>query len=198
MTYAQIDTEGNVLNFPYRFDDRLNQEIPEDAVEVDTISNRPTVTWRQIATFTTVDNIDGSYIANFEVKERFTSDEDALKVLKDMVKVKTRQIKDKFEGSVKQLQSDYLEDEVKSWAIQRKEAIDFTNDNTIDTPLLTKIAEGRGITIEELVTKVMENVASYDDAYGVLLGQYQKSRSALNGIDFEDNTTWDLIDSVGV
>lgn len=66
--YAKIDSEGNVLQFPYReaMDLRPNQSLPADAVEVDALSQRPQdLKWYEAIWYDTVENQNGTYVVTY-------------------------------------------------------------------------------------------------------------------------------------
>ena len=63
--------------------------------------------------------------------------------------------------------------ELASWDQQRKEAEDYTANNSASTPLLTKLAEARGITIAQMVTTVNEAIINYYVEIAILLAKKQ-------------------------
>lgn len=73
----------------------------------------------------------------------------------------------------------YSENEKLSWPKQEAEAIAYSNDNTTPTPLLTAIAARRGITLDDLVSRVLENVRLSTIITGDILGQQQKFEDML-------------------
>jgi hypothetical protein len=196
--YAKIDENGDVVEFPYRAAINLlhNTEIPADAVKVDMYSNKPNVSWKQIARVTNVTKSGEFYVANFEVADRYTNDDSMLDGIKDLKMLYTDTNERTFKQRVKKIKANTPDEEVLSWDAQRTEALAYRTDNTADVPLLTSIATARGITIDEMVTKVLNAVDAYNVAYGELLGKYQKNADILEGIDLENNSTWDAIDLI--
>lgn len=74
--YAKIDAEGNVIEFPYRELTKpalqgRNSEVPEDAVEVDTTSRKPTgLKWYQGIWYDQVEREGDSYVLEYTVAEK--------------------------------------------------------------------------------------------------------------------------------
>lgn len=195
--YAKINlTDGSVIQFPY-MDPSLNRPdatITEDVVEVDTTTNKPSLSWDQISLISSVDKVGDSYVVSFTVGDRYKTSEDKLKGITDLKKMHTSDNEKDFVAKVKTLKSTYPEGEFESWPVQRTEALAYSADNTSSTPLLSAIATARGITTEEMVTRVLNNISTYDAEYGTLLGKYQKNKTVLASIDLSDDTTWDNIE----
>ncbi len=68
----------------------------------------------------------------------------------------------------------YSEEERESWHKQEKEARAWLEDSSVSTPLLSAMAASRGISLEDMVLKVMENVETFEQASGAILGTQQK------------------------
>ena len=200
MIYAKINTDGTVAQFPYQSvtinNLRPNQTLPTDAVEVDTETNKPATTWKQVANFNSVEKSGDNYIATYTVADRYADDASKLKGITTLKKQHEGTNERNFAVKAKDLVSDYSEFERTTWNQQLQEATLYTADNGASTPLLSIIATERGITVADLVTKVLANATEYDTAFGSLLGKYQKNRSILNSIDLNGNTTWDSIDNI--
>lgn len=198
MLYAKIDEQGNVIEFPYRDVDR-QAEIPADAVIVDSNTNRPENEWELKLFYDGVfQSSDGSYVLNYRQEPRFSTFEGKAGRFRDMVNQKISRNKSVFENAAKNLNNTYPYSEQESWSIQRQEALRYTEDNTYVPPLLSVVSQTRGITVAEMVTKVMENVDLYNQQYGQILGQYQKNRALLNSITYEDDSTWGIYYTVEV
>lgn len=80
---------------------------------------------------------------------------------------------DVFQQRFRALTINQNEVETSTWAAQRAEAQAYVNDNTSATPVLSVLAEARGIDIGELVTRVITKAAAYDQAIALLLAQQQ-------------------------
>lgn len=192
MLYAKIDGEGVVLEFPYHIDPL--GDVPADAVVVDTETNKPQISWRQALQY---DTLDESYILSYIVTERFENDTQALENLKIRVRQALKNNKQRFEGLADQLVEYYPEREISSWSQQVREAELYLADNLASVPLLTHIATIRNMPMSELADKVMLKADLFSDAYGQILGEYQRVLDVLESIDFEDPLTWDNFDSLG-
>ena len=60
-----------------------------------------------------------------------------------------------------------------SWTVQREEAKKWELDNTAVTPVLSQLAELRGITRDQMAEKVLDKVSAYDQAIVDLLKRQQ-------------------------
>jgi hypothetical protein len=67
----------------------------------------------------------------------------------------------------------YTQEERETWSIQTKECELFNADPTASTPFLDALSTARGITKEDLVTKILENEAAFKVASGTILGKQQ-------------------------
>lgn len=83
-------------------------------------------------------------------------------------------IADRFTERLKELMLDASLLEKATWEEQKREALLYQSDNTANTPLLDVLAIGRGITKEELVSKILTNVANYNAALANLLVEQQQ------------------------
>jgi len=194
MMYAKINEEGNVVEFPYRDLSRPDflpeQELPADAVEVDTETNRPQDAWDKKLFYDNVEKMGDKYVLNYRIEERFSTHEDKVNRFKDMVEKKRIENDDWLEKKTAELNSSYPFSEQQSWSIQREEALKYRDDNAFVPPLLSVIAENRGVTISEMVDKVLVNVDFYNRSFGEILGVYQRNRDLLNSIDFGVEDSW--------
>lgn len=67
----------------------------------------------------------------------------------------------------------YPQTEIDSFYRQEKEALAWQADNTTETPMLSQIAEIRGMPFEILVRKVLEKSNRFAIAVGAIIGQRQ-------------------------
>ena len=88
-------------------------------------------------------------------------------------------IRTKYATLMAQVASPYKLEERGTWFTQLKEADEWLVDNMVTTPMLTAMADARGITVAELVAKVKENDALFRAAIGALLGQQQRELDLL-------------------
>ena len=84
-----------------------------------------------------------------------------------------------YDKRLKEEQLHISEIESVSWDQQRKEAEAYNADNTASTPLLTKLAEARDITIAQMVSKVDTAIENYYEKLSVLLAKKQKIEAEL-------------------
>ena len=72
------------------------------------------------------------------------------------------------------LAAPYLSQERESWDTQFKEATEWMVNSNASVPMIAAMANSRGITVAELVGKIMENANLYRDAIGAMLGKQQR------------------------
>lgn len=94
-----------------------------------------------------------------------------------LIDAKVAEIDQWYMSKTKPMVSSYPDSEKLSWTQQGAEATAYQADNSAPTPLLTLIAQGRGITVAELVPKVLQNVKLFTQA-GALMGKRQSLRDA--------------------
>jgi hypothetical protein len=73
----------------------------------------------------------------------------------------------------------YSEEERETWPRQEKEAKEYLADPQATVSLITGIATARGISVADLVTKIMENITAFETAAGTIIGQQQKELDEL-------------------
>lgn len=73
----------------------------------------------------------------------------------------------------------YPQTEIESFYRQEKEALAWLADNQTKTPMLTQIAQVRGVPFEILVQKVIEKSNQFAVAIGIIIGQRQKFEDRL-------------------
>ena len=66
-----------------------------------------------------------------------------------------------------------------TWEEQKREALLYQSDNTANTPLIDILAIGRELTKEELVTKIINNVNTYNTSLANLLVEQQQLEQRL-------------------
>jgi len=111
------------------------------------------------------DIVDG-----FTVKTKVAVSAEGLQVAADfMKKVGLFALTDIIDTRYNVIQSKYSNFEVFTWNIQVEEATKYLADSEAATPLLTTLAESRGITVEELATKVIEKSTAYRNEISNLL-----------------------------
>lgn len=77
----------------------------------------------------------------------------------------------------------YPAGEISSWAQQVKEAEALAADPDTDAPLLTAVAEARGITVSELAGKVIAKAGAYALVAGQIIGKRQALESAIEAAE---------------
>lgn len=109
-----------------------------------------------------------------------------------VAKVKARQyINRAYEDELNVILKSYPEVETKTWDKQEQEARAWAADNTATAPLLTEIANARGLTLAELVPRVIAKA----DAWMQLSGAATGKRQALEG-QIEAATTVEEVEAI--
>lgn len=67
----------------------------------------------------------------------------------------------------------YPQFEIDTWSDQKAEAQAYTDDPSVETPMLSGIASARGLGLEELVQRVLNKVDNYRDAVSEVTGKRQ-------------------------
>lgn len=113
------------------------------------------------------ENLDEVY-AQFELLE-----------FQAIVNKKLSEILDKSDIALSPLTSKYSKHEKLSWPKQEAEALAYDKDPLADTPFLSELAQSRGISLEELVLKVLKNIEIYSKVSSNILGQQQHFEDVL-------------------
>lgn len=167
--YATFDAQGSPNGF-YNDDIHTAAQIPSAAVEVSAADyvaycDEPNK-WRR------VNGVRSAYSPPPPTSDEVRS---------------AKEIEIRREGSLRltALAGTYLPAERETWATQQREARAYLLDSSAPTPMLSAIADARGISLTELVSKVMENVAAFEAASGAILGQQQALLDRLAAVDLQ-------------
>ena len=101
------------------------------------------------------------------------TDEDFVQALSVGKKVRKKQNADVFNKKYVKLRAQVSELESASWPTQLAEAKAFTLNKSSPTPVLTALAKGRDITIEQLAANVINASAKFDLDVAKLLNEQQ-------------------------
>ncbi len=82
-----------------------------------------------------------------------------------------------------ELSAGYPAGEIASWPQQTREAEAIAANPAADAPILTAIAQQRGIGIVELAQRVLAKVAAYGMASGYIIGQRQALEDAIEAVE---------------
>lgn len=86
----------------------------------------------------------------------------------------------KTDETLSQITSTYPKTEVDSWPKQETEARAYTADQTAPTPLLTAMAEVRGITVADLAARVILKADAFAGIAGAAMGKRQALEDHIN------------------
>lgn len=92
-------------------------------------------------------------------------------------------VEDVFHDRFKALNNNKPELESSTWNAQSVEAKAFINDNTIETPVLSALANARGISLNDQVNKVIAKENAYNIEVAALLGQQQVLTDQIKACD---------------
>jgi len=93
--------------------------------------------------------------------------------LPDMLDARREAIRRAGATAITRIASPYLGPERESWHVQQSEAQALLLNPDAVAPMVRTMALMRGITIEDMVAKIMENVNLFKTAVGYVLGQQQ-------------------------
>lgn len=94
--------------------------------------------------------------------------------------VKRLEINEACNTAVTQLAVSYPEREIQSWPQQVKEAEALVANPQAAAPLLTAIADARGLHVEDLASRVLAKMAAYAAASGTLIGRRQVAEDRID------------------
>lgn len=83
----------------------------------------------------------------------------------------------------------YPQTEIESFYRQEKEALAWQADHNAATPMLTQIAQNRGVPFEILVEKVIEKSAQFAVVIGIIIGQRQAFEDRLLALKTPEELT---------
>ena len=93
---------------------------------------------------------------------------------------KHMEINEACNAAVASLAASYSEREIQSWPQQVKEAEALAADPQASAPLLTAIADARGLPVVELASRVLGKMSAYAGASGALIGRRQAAEDLID------------------
>ena len=90
-----------------------------------------------------------------------------------LLDVESKNIRQKYAQLMDNIVKPYTKTEQLTWDTQVKEADAYLLNNQAVTPMISALAENRGVALSDLVAWIKENEALYRVAVGTLLGQQQ-------------------------
>lgn len=93
---------------------------------------------------------------------------------------KLREINETCQSYINLLTDTYPEAELLTFDKQESEAREYMKDKTAETPLLSALAISRGMTVEELASRVLKKADAFTLASGTYIGQRQKYEDQLS------------------
>lgn len=146
----------------------MGQAMPADAVQVSEAQYQ-----------NLMDNQKGGGILHNEDGILSALDPTANLTLDQIKQRKLNEIGYAMSTRIAAIKSGYPEDEVLSWPEQKSEAMAYQQDNSVEAPLLSSMAEARGITLNDLVSRVLANAAAWSSLSGKLIGKRQAYESQI-------------------
>ncbi len=83
------------------------------------------------------------------------------------------------------LKAGYPEQETETWNLQKAEAEAWSADNSAAVPILTAIAERRGMALADLVSRVLDKSNQYAALVGLVLGDRQAAEDTIEALQEE-------------
>lgn len=84
-----------------------------------------------------------------------------------------KRIRERYAILMDSIAKPYSKTEQLTWDAQVKEADAYLFDSQADVPMISALAQNRGVALADLVTWIKEHEAAYRIAIGTLLGQQQ-------------------------
>ena len=100
--------------------------------------------------------------------------------LEEVKAAKLSEINRAADAAIATLTATYPDREISTFDKQEREARDWTADNTASTPLLSVLAQARGIPLDELVRRVLAKADAFAVASGSIIGQRQALEDRLD------------------
>jgi len=135
--------------------------VIRDGVVQDQLSNWVEA-WTEVDRFQDIP--DG--LTKAEQETAFRSDE-----FEKAKKAKIQAINDLFKVETATIKSGVMQEEVDTFNTQEREALAYQIDSSTIVPLLTELANIRGITVSELALRVIAHAAAYKNAMGQVMGK---------------------------
>ncbi|MCP1318591.1 hypothetical protein [Halomonas sp. 707B3] len=200
MLLIKLNDQGGIGRYPYTLrmlkNDHPNVSLPSNpddatllalgAVRMQTI---PRPTGDVVTEGTPEQQPDGTWRQTWVVRD-FKPEETAEALAKSQER-KRQEINRAYEDELNVILKNYPEVETKTWDKQEQEARAWAADNTAVTPLLTEIANARGLTMAELVPRVIAKA----DAWMQLSGAATGKRQALEE-QIESATTVEEVEAI--
>lgn len=96
---------------------------------------------------------------------------------------------DKADQLKNSLLAGYPQTEIESFYRQEKEALAWQADHNTPTPMLSQIAQNRGVPLEILIEKVIEKSAQFAVVIGIIIGQRQAFEDRLLALKTPEELT---------
>ena len=100
--------------------------------------------------------------------------------LEEVKAAKLSEINRAADAAIATLTATYPDREISTFDKQEREARDWTADNTASTPLLSVLAQARGIPLSDLVGRVLAKADAFAVASGSIIGQSQALEDRLD------------------
>jgi hypothetical protein len=126
-----------------------------------------------------LDNIVSSGEADAVKVRYYLTDDDKTNTVEFMRIAMRKILDDVYDKRMQHLNLHASALEEASWDDQRTEAFAYAQDNTTSVPTLTVLAAARGITVQEMSTKVVNAVNSYNASIASLLASKQTVESEI-------------------
>jgi len=107
---------------------------------------------------------------------------------------KLAEINNACDAAMADILNDYPAVERQTWDAQLREARAYKADNTTDVPMLTGIANGRGITVSDQADRVIAKTQEYTTAVSVAVGKRQNLQADIDAattVEEVQNILWD-------
>ncbi|MEE8058335.1 MAG: hypothetical protein V3T17_10935 [Pseudomonadales bacterium] len=137
-------------------------------------------------------NTDKQIIGSANVIEQTLDDAQFAASIELLKLVLKQTVNIQYAEKVRATETGYVPHETRTWLLQRQEAEQWQVDNTTPLTFLPQLATQRGITLAELVARILAKTAAFDTLMAEMLGEQQSWRdrieaatdlSAIRGIE---------------
>ena len=136
--------------------------------------------WTHRLTEGTPEQREGKWYQAWVLEPMTHTPEEEAERLADAKSTKLSEINAAADRTIATLTATYPDREISTFDKQESEARDWTADNTAPTPLLSALAQARGIPLSDLVGRVLAKADDFAVASGSIIGQRQALEDRLD------------------
>jgi hypothetical protein len=105
------------------------------------------------------------------------------RAIPNAIRQKKREIESQYQSAVAQLTAGYDQQEISSWPQQAEEARARNANANAPAPLVEALANARGMTMTEMVSRILQKESAFKPIFGTILGTKQARLAALESAE---------------